>query len=69
MPRKDPPVSASRVSPAAMYSSYSRRWRLDSRQRTMCSCFDGICFSTSALVRRNKKGRSTPCSRSTSCLL
>lgn len=30
-----------------------------------CSCLWGSCFSTSDLSRRSRKGRSTPCSRST----
>ena len=31
----------------------------------MCSCLWGSCVSTSDFRRRNKKGRNTPCSRST----
>mmetsp|Transcript_6011 Transcript_6011/g.16007 ORF Transcript_6011/g.16007 Transcript_6011/m.16007 type:complete len:220 (-) Transcript_6011:652-1311(-) len=68
-PRKLPEDSVSCTSVAAMYSSYRVRWRLLRRQCMTCSCLPGNCFSTSDFRRRSKKGRSTPCRRSTSCLL
>lgn len=43
----------------AMKSSQRQRWRLESRHRITCSYFLGICFSTSTLTRRSKKGRRT----------
>ena len=65
MPRKLPEASVDAVSLEAMYSSYSVRCRLLSRQRNTCSCFPGSPFSTSLFSRRSRNGRSTLCSRST----
>jgi hypothetical protein len=62
----EPPLSAARVDERDMNSSYKKRWRRESSQRTICSNFPGSCDATSAFRRRRMKGRMMPCSRETS---
>ena len=69
MPRRFPLASVVEVSEEAMYSSYSRRWRLERPQCTTCSVFPGRFFSTSVLRRRKRNGRSTPWRRETRSML